>query len=47
MRANGVGRDALDATLATYLFAIEGLARYEVTEFKATRLAPGLDLPAP
>ncbi|QCP48114.1 hypothetical protein FAZ95_02255 [Trinickia violacea] len=47
MLANGVDRDELEAILATDPFAIEGLARYVVTEFKATRLAPGLNLPAP
>ncbi len=40
-------RGHFDAILATDPFAVEGPARYEVTEFKATRLAPGLSLPAP
>jgi len=26
---------------------VQKLARYEVTEFKTTRLAPGLNLPMP
>ncbi len=45
--AHGVDRAQLDAILATDPFAVEGLARYTVTEFTASRLAPGLDLPVP
>jgi uncharacterized protein YciI len=40
-------REQLDALLATDPFALQKVARYEVTEFKATRLAPGLNLPVP
>ena len=40
-------RERLDALLAADPFAQQGLATYEVTEFKATRLAPGLNLPRP
>lgn len=40
-------REQLDALLATDPFAQQKVARYEVTEFKATRLAPGLNLPVP
>ncbi|CAD6531201.1 hypothetical protein LMG28727_02780 [Paraburkholderia kirstenboschensis] len=42
-----IERDRLDAILATDPFAVQKLARYEVTEFKTTRLAPGLNLPIP
>jgi uncharacterized protein YciI len=42
-----IGRERLDAILATDPFAEQKLARYEVTEFKTTRLAPGLNLPIP
>ena len=42
-----IERDRLDAILATDPFAVQKLARYEVTEFKTTRLAPGLNLPMP
>lgn len=42
-----IERDALERILASDPFAQQGLARYEVTEFKATRLAPGLNLPMP
>jgi hypothetical protein len=42
-----MARDSLDAILAADPFAQHGVARYEVTEFKATRLAPGLNLPRP
>ncbi|MEW6342230.1 MAG: YciI family protein [Paraburkholderia sp.] len=40
-------REQLDALLATDPFAQRKVARYDVTEFKATRLAPGLNLPVP
>ncbi|SDG75804.1 YciI family protein [Paraburkholderia phenazinium] len=40
-------REELDALLATDPFAQQKVARYDVTEFKATRLAPGLNLPVP
>ncbi|SIT36969.1 hypothetical protein BN2475_100055 [Paraburkholderia ribeironis] len=36
-----------DRILASAPFAQQKLARYEVTEFKTTRLAPGLNLPLP
>ncbi|KXU90078.1 hypothetical protein CI15_07890 [Paraburkholderia monticola] len=42
-----IERDRLDRILASDPFAEQQLARYEVTEFKATRLAPGLNLPIP
>ncbi|HZZ11177.1 MAG TPA: YciI family protein [Paraburkholderia sp.] len=42
-----IERDRLDDILASDPFAEQKLARYEVTEFKATRLAPGLNLPMP
>ncbi|RAS30858.1 YciI family protein [Paraburkholderia bryophila] len=45
--AAGVEREKLDAILASDPFAVQQIARYEVTEFKATRLAPGLNLPMP
>jgi uncharacterized protein YciI len=40
-------RERLDRILASDPFAEQKLARYEVTEFKTTRLAPGLNLPMP
>jgi uncharacterized protein YciI len=42
-----IERDRLDAILATDPFVVQKLAHYEVTEFKTTRLAPGLNLPIP
>lgn len=42
-----IEREKLDEILASDPFAQQKLARYEVTEFKATRLAPGLNLPIP
>jgi uncharacterized protein YciI len=42
-----IERDRLDEILASDPFAQQKLAHYEVTEFKATRLAPGLNLPIP
>ncbi|OLL33481.1 hypothetical protein BTH42_01875 [Burkholderia sp. SRS-W-2-2016] len=42
-----IERDRLDRILATDPFAEQGLARYEVTEFKTTRLAAGLNVPIP
>jgi uncharacterized protein YciI len=42
--AAGIEREKLDALLATDPFAVQGLARYTVTEFKATRIAPGVNL---
>lgn len=45
--ASGIERDRLDAIIAEDPFAQQGLAHYEITEFKATRLAPGLNLPEP
>ena len=41
-----IDRERLDAILATDPFAQQQLATYAVEEFKATRLAPGLNLPA-
>ncbi|MDR3098337.1 MAG: YciI family protein [Paraburkholderia sp.] len=45
--ASNMERAQLDAILAADPFAQQGLAAYAVTEFKATRLAPGLNLPRP
>ncbi|KAK49552.1 hypothetical protein BG58_00830 [Caballeronia jiangsuensis] len=45
--ASGIERDRLDAIIAEDPFAQQGLAHYEITEFKATRLSPGLNLPEP
>lgn len=45
--ASHMSREKLDALLAADPFAQQGVAKYEVTEFKATRLAPGLNLPRP
>ena len=45
--AAGIERDKLDAILAADPFAQRQLARYDVTEFKATRLAAGITLPEP
>jgi len=42
-----IERDELDAILASDPFAQQQLARYDITEFKATRLAPDLNLPMP
>lgn len=42
--AANIERDRLDAILASDPFAIRGLASYAVTEFKATRIAPGVTL---
>lgn len=42
-----IEREKLDAILATDPFAQQDLATYDVTEFKATRLAPGLNFPIP
>lgn len=42
-----IERDRLDEILAGDPFAQQKLARYEVTEFKTTRLAEGLNLPIP
>ncbi len=41
-----IERERLDAILATDPFAQQQLATYAVEEFKVTRLAPGLNLPA-
>jgi uncharacterized protein YciI len=45
--ASGIERDRLDAIIAEDPFAQQQLAHYDITEFKATRLAPGLNLPEP
>ncbi|MEX3854503.1 YciI family protein [Paraburkholderia sp. BR10923] len=42
-----IERDRLDRILASDPFAEQQLARYEVTEFKTTRIAPGMNLPTP
>ncbi len=41
-----VERERLDAILASDPFVVEGLVTYTVTEFKTTRVAAGLNLPA-
>jgi uncharacterized protein YciI len=43
----GIERSKLDAILASDPFAQQNLAHYDVTEFKATRMAPGINLKAP
>jgi uncharacterized protein YciI len=45
--ASSIDCERLDAILATHPFVVQKLARYEVIEFKATRLAPGLNPPIP
>jgi len=45
--ASGIERDRLDAIIGEDPFAQQGLAHYDITEFKATRLARGLNLPEP
>ncbi|MDR5803200.1 MULTISPECIES: YciI family protein [unclassified Caballeronia] len=45
--ASAIERERLDAIIAEDPFAQQNLAHYDVTEFKATRLAPGLKLPEP
>lgn len=42
--ASNVDRAQLDAILARDPFAIQGVAAYSVAEFKATRVAPGVNL---
>ncbi|MDR5832766.1 YciI family protein [Caballeronia sp. LZ034LL] len=44
---SNIERERLDAILAEDPFTQQNLAHYEITEFKATRLAPGLNLPEP
>ncbi|KVV47517.1 hypothetical protein WK81_03670 [Burkholderia ubonensis] len=41
-----IDRDELEAILQTDPFVTEGLANYRVTEFRMTRAAPGVILPA-
>ncbi|KMZ12355.1 hypothetical protein BHUM_04758 [Candidatus Burkholderia humilis] len=45
--ASGIERARLDEIIAEDPFAQQSLAHYDITEFKATRLAPGLNLPEP
>ena len=45
--ARFIERSRLDEILASDPFAQQKLARYDVTEFKATRLAPGPNLKVP
>jgi uncharacterized protein YciI len=45
--AAGIERSRLDEILASDPFAQQKVARYDVTEFKATRMAPGMNLKAP
>ncbi|KND60845.1 hypothetical protein BVER_00944 [Candidatus Burkholderia verschuerenii] len=45
--ASGIERDKLDEIVAEDPFAQQKLAHYDITEFKATRLAPGWKLPEP
>jgi uncharacterized protein YciI len=42
--ATNVDRTQLDAILASDPFALQGVAAYAVTEFKATRIGPGVNL---
>jgi uncharacterized protein YciI len=42
--AAGIERERLDAVLASDPFAVRGLAAYTVTEFKTTRVGPGVNL---
>ncbi|WP_027797442.1 YciI family protein [Paraburkholderia acidipaludis] len=42
--ATDIERERLDAILASDPFAVRGLASYAVTEFKATRMGPGVNL---
>jgi len=42
--ATNVDRAQLDAILANDPFAVQGIASYSVTEFKATRIGPGVTL---
>lgn len=42
-----VTRERLDAILAEDPFHRQKLVHYEITEFNATRLSPGLNLPEP
>ncbi|MBN3850619.1 hypothetical protein G3N58_27915 [Paraburkholderia sp. Ac-20342] len=42
-----IDRDRLERILASDPFAEQKLARYEVTDFKTTRLAPGINFPVP
>ncbi len=43
--AASMDRDRLDAIIAEDPFSQQRLAHYDIIEFKATRLAPGLNLP--
>lgn len=45
--AVGIERLRLDEILASDPFAQQNLVRYDVTEFKATRMAPGINLKVP
>ena len=45
--ASGIERARLDEIIAEDPFARQQLAHYEIIEFKATRLAPGWNLPQP
>ena len=45
--AAAIDRERLDAILAEDPFWAEKLAHYDVIEFTAARLAPGLNLPTP
>jgi len=42
--ATNVDRAQLDAILTSDPFALQGVATYAVTEFKATRIGPGVNL---
>ncbi|RQH05822.1 YciI family protein [Paraburkholderia dinghuensis] len=42
--ASNVERTQLDAILARDPFAVQGIASYAVTEFKVTRIGPGINL---
>ncbi|WP_165085949.1 MULTISPECIES: YciI family protein [unclassified Caballeronia] len=43
--AAAMERDRLDAIIAEDPFSQQRLVHYDIIEFKATRLAPGLNLP--
>nr|WP_233804380.1 hypothetical protein [Paraburkholderia sp. HP33-1] len=45
--ARRIAHGRLERILRSDPFAEQQLARYELTEFKTTRLAPGLNLPIP
>jgi uncharacterized protein YciI len=40
--AKGIGREELDGVIASDPFVVEGVAAYDVVEFRATTVAEGL-----